>query len=145
MKRLMPDFKPGEQGLNKVLGNLESEIMDIIWQKDSEVTVRDIYEVIAARRKLAYTTVMTIMGRLAEKGILSKRMEGNVSLFTSAMSREAFTNNVVGSVVDSLLEDFADAAIARFVSRVGEGDRETLQRLEKLLDAYREEGADGAK
>ena len=138
MKRLMPDFKPGEQGLNKVMGNLESEIMDIIWQKDSEVTIREIYEVIAARRKLAYTTVMTIMGRLAEKGILSKRMEGHVSFFTPTMSREAFTESVVGNVVDSLLEDFADAAIARFVSRVGEGDRVTLARLEKLLDAYKE-------
>lgn len=138
MKRLMPDYKPGEQGLNKVLGNLESEIMDIIWQKDCEVSIRDIFEVLAARRKIAYTTVMTIMGRLAEKKILSKRIESNVLFFVPTMTREEFTDNVVGDVVDSLLEDFADATVARFINHVKENDRDTIERLEKMLASYRE-------
>lgn len=138
MKRLPVDYKPGLQGLNKVLGNLESEIMDIIWRKDCEVCVRDVFEHLASRREIAYTTVMTIMGRLADKKILKKRKEGNTSYFLPAMSRDEFTNNVVGNVVDSLLEDFAEVTLAHFISRVRRNDRETIEKLEKLLAQSRD-------
>lgn len=133
MKRILADFKPGEQGLNKVLGNLESEVMDIVWLKGEEVTVRDVYEVLASKRKLAYTTIMTIMVRLAEKGILVSRKDGKTLYFLPAMSRQDFTASVVGDVVDSLLEDFAEDAMTHFLSRVKKSDKATIQRLEKLL------------
>lgn len=138
MKRLPVDFKPGMQGLNKVLGNLESDVMDIIWRKDCEVCVRDVYEELASRREIAYTTVMTIMGRLAEKKILYKRKESNTSFFVPVMTRVEFTNNVVGNVVDSLLEDFAEATLSHFLSRVRRDDRETIEKLEKLLAEHKD-------
>ena len=50
-----------------VLTEQELELMKIIWQRDS-VTVRDVYEVLLEHRKIAYTTVMTMMGILQEKG-----------------------------------------------------------------------------
>lgn len=136
MKKVLSDFKPKEQGLNKVLGNLESEIMEIIWRKGSEVCVRDVLEELASRRKIAYTTVMTIMIRLSEKKILEKRKEGNTFFFIPAMSKELFTRNVVGNVVDSLLEDFADATMSHFLSRVKKGDRKTIEKLENLIASY---------
>ncbi|EEG78193.1 BlaI/MecI/CopY family transcriptional regulator [Dethiobacter alkaliphilus] len=142
MKKLPVDFKPGMQGLNKILGNLESEIMDIIWRKDCEVCVRDVFEDLAARRKIAYTTVMTIMGRLSDKKILEKRKQGNTSFFIPAMSRDEFTQGVVGNVLDSLLEDFADATLAHFMTRVKSDDRETIEKLEKLLAAHKDGDAD---
>lgn len=145
MKRLTIDYKPGMHGLNKVLGSLESDVMDIIWRKDCEVCVRDIFEDLASRREIAYTTVMTIMGRLSDKKILNKRKEGNVSFFVPAMTRDEFTQNVVGNVVDSLLEDFADVTLSHFLTRVKRDDRETIEKLEQLLAAYKEGEADDAK
>jgi predicted transcriptional regulator len=142
MKRLPVDFKPGMQGLNKVLGSLESEVMDTVWRKDCEVCVRDIYEDLALKREIAYTTVMTIMARLAEKNILVKRKEGNTSFYLPAMSRDEFTQSVVGSVVDGLLEDFAEATLSHFLTRVRHNDRETIEKLEKLLEAYKGGEAD---
>ncbi len=138
MKHVPTDFKPGMQGLNKVLGNLESDIMEVIWRKDCEVCVRDVFEELASRREIAYTTVMTIMGRLADKKLLKKRKQGNTSYFVSAMTREEFDENVVVNVVDSLLEDFADVTMAHFISRVGKKDREAITKLEKLLNDYQE-------
>jgi predicted transcriptional regulator len=139
-KRIPIDFHPGQQGLNKVLGNLESDIMEEIWRKDCEVCVRDIYEEIASRRKIAYTTVMTIMGRLADKKILSKRKEGNTSFFVPVMTRAEFTENFVVNVVDSLLEDFAEATLAHLISRVRSDDKKTIEKLEKLLADKKEGG-----
>lgn len=112
--------------------------MDIIWRKDCEVCVRDVYEELASRREIAYTTVMTIMGRLAEKKILYKRKESNTSFFVPVMTRVEFTNNVVGNVVDSLLEDFAEATLSHFLSRVRRDDRETIEKLEKLLAEHKD-------
>lgn len=139
MKKMPSDFKPGMKGLNKILGNLESEIMELIWRKDVEVTVRDIFEELCLKREIAYTTVMTIMGRLAEKKILKKRKKGNTSYFIPAMSREEFTTSVVGNVVDSLLEDFAEATFAHFASRVKGSDQEKINKLEKMLEKAEED------
>lgn len=119
--------------MGKVLGTLENEIMEIIWRKGCEVSVRDVHEVLVARREVAYTTVMTIMGRLADKKLLHKRKEGKAFYFLPSLTREGFTEKVVGSVVDSLLEDFADATLAHLVNRVSARDQETLARLEKML------------
>lgn len=139
------DFKPGQNGLNKMLGSLESEVMDIIWRKGCEVCVRDIFEELASRREIAYTTVMTIMVRLSEKKLLRKRKAGKVSFYEPALSRDEFTVNVVGNVVDSLLEDFADATMSHFLSRVGRHDRETIAKLEKLLAEHKDGGTDEGK
>lgn len=145
MKRVPIDFKPGMQGLNKVLGNLESDIMDIVWQKDCEVCVRDVFEELASRREIAYTTVMTIMGRLSDKKILNKRKEANTSYFLPVQTRDEFTQGVVGNVVDSLLEDFAEATLSHFISRVSRNDRETIEKLEKLLAGQKDGEVDGDK
>lgn len=139
------NFKPGLNGLNKVLGSLESEVMDIIWLKGCEVCVRDVFEELAFRREIAYTTVMTIMARLSEKKILRKRKEGNVSFFEPILTREEFTVNVVGNVVDSLLEDFAEATMAHFLSRVRRNDRVAIAKLEKLLAEQKDDGTDEGK
>ncbi|TCT16149.1 putative transcriptional regulator [Natranaerovirga pectinivora] len=138
MKRFS-DYKPSEHGLNKVLGTLESEVMDAIWRKGSEVTVREIFDKLALSKDIAYTTVMTIMVRLADKNILDRRKDGKTLYFIPFLSKEEFTSKMVGNVVDSLLEDFAEATMAHFISRVKKGDRQTIEKLEQLL-ALSEDG-----
>ena len=134
MKKHFPNgFQPGMQGLSKVLGHLESEIMEIVWQKDCEVSVRDVFEELLTRRKIAYTTVMTIMGRLAQKKLLKKWKTGKTSFFMPAMSRDEFTRSMVGNVLDSLLEDFSEATLSHFIHRVKKDDSATIDQLEKLL------------
>ncbi|MDO9534806.1 MAG: BlaI/MecI/CopY family transcriptional regulator [Bacillota bacterium] len=146
-KHFSNGFHPGMQGLSKVLGHLESEIMEIIWQKDCEITVRDVFEELLTRRSIAYTTVMTIMGRLAKKKLLKKWKTGKTSYFISAMSRDEFTRSMVGNVVDSLLEDFTEATLSHFIHRVKKEDSATIDQLEKLLQSRKksthETGEDG--
>jgi predicted transcriptional regulator len=136
--KLPVGFQPGRQGLGKVLGALENEIMEIIWGKDDEVCVREVHEVLVGRREIAYTTVMTIMGRLTDKKLLHKRKAGNAFYFQPSVTREEFTEKVVGSVLDALLEDFAEATMAHLAGRVSARDRETIDRLEKQLAAAKD-------
>jgi len=132
-------FRPEMRGLGKVLGKLESEIMDIIWRKGCPVNVRDVHAEIEARRKIAYTTVMTVMGRLAAKNLLQKWSEGNTSYFLPVISQEEFTRGVVGKVMDSLLDDFADATLSHFMQRVQKDDREIIRKLEEILNVQKQE------
>ncbi len=143
--RIPAEFRPGMRGLDKVLGKLESEIMEIVWRKGCQVTIRDVYEEIQAGRKIAYTTVMTVMGRLATKKLLQKWSVGNTYYFLPTASRDEFTRSIVGRVLDSLLDDFADATLAHLIKRVQRDDLDTIRKLEELLASYQEEQPKGGK
>ena len=68
-------FSPAKDGLVKVLGPLETDIMQIVWQ-DERSTVKKVHRKLSQQRDIAYTTVMTTMSRLAEKGVLNRHREG---------------------------------------------------------------------
>ncbi|MDQ3216300.1 MAG: BlaI/MecI/CopY family transcriptional regulator, partial [Actinomycetota bacterium] len=75
------------QPLAAVLGPLEAEVMEVVWDRP-EVTVRDVYAVLSDRRHIAYTTVMTTMGRLAEKGLLCRTESHPAHRFRPRVSRD---------------------------------------------------------
>lgn len=133
------DFKPHKMGFKKVLGDLEADIMKIVWSSD-EVTVRDVYEKLRPEKKLAYTTVMTIMKRLAEKKLLDKNSQGSAFIYTATISENEFATQVVTEVLDGLLEDFADPALSHIVERLSAKDTRKLNRLEQLIRERRMKG-----
>lgn len=125
------EYKPHGQGLEKVLGGLESRIMDSAWDLGT-CTVRDVYERLRTDKNLAYTTVMTVMSRLASKGLLERNMVEGTYFYEPAVSRDEFRKSIVGEVVDSLLESFSDETMAHLVSRASALDAD---KLDKLADA----------
>jgi len=138
-KNLISDFKPHKVGYSKVLGDLEAEIMKIVWKSD-RATVRDIYETLRLEKKLAYTTVMTIMGRLAEKGLLDKEPVGNAYVYSPVISEGDFVKKVVCEVLDGLMEEFAEPAISHMVDRLSTEDTSKIDRLEKIIEERRSKG-----
>jgi len=137
------EFKTGQKGLKKVLGPLESDIMELVWAK-GQVTVREIHEALinGTAKNLAYTTVMTTMSRLAKKNILRVIKEGTAYTYTPVTSRENFLNNVVGEVVDGLLSDFSEPALAHFVDRIKDVDPVKLQQLADLINRQKQGSAE---
>lgn len=96
-----------EYGSRIVFGDLETEIMEAVWLHEGPVAVRDIYVLLAKSRKIAYTTVMTTMNRLAEKNAL--RVVGTVGLanqFSPSMPRDEFFAEMVGHIVKVLFREF---------------------------------------
>jgi len=104
---VLGDFKPKKRGLKKVFGDLEANILEKVWEKEP-VTVREVFKDISEERKLAYTTVMTILTRLANKGILKQTKKGNAYVYTSIWKRDELIEHVVGEVLEGLFEDFGD-------------------------------------
>lgn len=117
-----------EQDLSKVLGSLEAEVMQVAWEAREPLSVRAVLDRLNARRtpRLAYTTVMTVMSRLAEKQILRRTMNGRGYVYEAALPDAA------AIAVRNLVRDFGDAAVAGFVDEA-RADPKLRARLERLL------------
>ena len=111
------------------LGPLESELVRSLWDAGKPLTVRELLEQVNRRRrtKLAYTTVMTVLSRLAEKGALRRERRGR------AFAYEPVAGDAAGLAVQNVVREFGDAAVAQFVDHA-RGDPKLLRRLERLLD-----------
>ena len=98
-------FDPDGSGLAVFLGPTESLLMELAWKHRSLTVKKAIYYLGA--KKQAYTTIMTVMARLAEKGILKRRKEGRSFVYEPAIEREAFIRNRVKTVGDCLKKNFS--------------------------------------
>jgi predicted transcriptional regulator len=115
-------------GGGSALGPLEAEVMAVLWRADEPLSVREVAERVNAARRapLAYTTVMTVLSRLAGKDIVGREQQGRVYYYTSAVADSAEI------AVRDVLAEFGDAALARFVERV-ELDPRLRARLHRLM------------
>lgn len=119
--------------LADVLGPLETEVMEIMWERE-DATVRDVHRALANKRSIAYTTVMTTMGRLTEKGLLRRVEEPPAHHYFPAVSREQYANSAVKTVIDWLVNHFRDPAVAYFLDRVEEEDEAVIECLREAIE-----------
>src|SRR5207302_1735499 len=101
---------------NNTLTPQELEIMKLVWQRGA-ATVRDVYEVLLERRKIAYTTVMTMMKILETKAYLKKRRQDRAFIYRPAHPK----NQVIGGM------------IREFIDRVFNGSAAPLLAVSLLL------------
>jgi predicted transcriptional regulator len=128
-----------KHSLADVLGPLEAEIMDVVWDS-GEVTVRDVHGALEEIHPIAYTTVMTTLGRLADKGLVRRIEDQPAHRYSALISRDEYARSTVKSVVDWLVSHFPDPAVAYFVDRVEEEDQRVIERLRDAIDQRRVKG-----
>ena len=110
--------------------------MEVTWDR-GEVTVRDVHEALNGSRSVAYTTVMTTMGRLADKGLLRRVEDQRAHRYTPLLTREQYAHSTVKSVVDWLVTQFRDPAVAYFIDRVEKEDEEVVEALKEAIEQRR--------
>jgi len=100
----------------------------------ARVAVREVMEVLNRRAKKprAYTTYMTILGRLHKKGLVKRRREGKTDLYTPAYTREEYADLRAQAGVDSLVEQYGDAALSHFARQMGRLDPDRRRQLQRL-------------
>ena len=99
------------------LGELEQRVMDVLWGASQPMSVRAVLNVLLEEKQLAYTTVMTVLDRLAKKGIVSREREGRQWIYTPARGRA------------SLIAD----QIEVLLGKDAESRREVLEELARRL------------
>ena len=114
-----------------VLTDQELEIMKIIWTRGT-ATVRDVYEELLTRRKIAYTTVMTMMGILEQKGHLKKSADERAYVYTPAQPQR----EVVGNMIQDFLKRVFNGSAKPLLVHLVEDKKlstEELDEIRKLL------------
>lgn len=120
--------------LDSLLGKLENQIMDILWSK-KEATVREVLERLRRKRKIAYTTVMTVMDNLFQKNYLTREKCGKAYCYRPRLSRDKFLEQNVSQIVDQLIAEYGSLATVHFVQKLESIDPELKEEmLEQLQD-----------
>lgn len=117
---------------SKTLTEQELEIMKIVWQRE-RATVRDVYEDIRERRKVAYTTVMTMMKILEQKGFLKKSQEDRAYLYRPAQPQRQVIGAMVKDFVNRVFNGSAEPLLVHLVEdhHLSQKDLEEIAHLRR--------------
>ena len=114
----------------------ELEIMKLVWRK-GQATVRDVYEALLERRKIAYTTVMTMMRVLERKGYLKTRREDRAYVYRPAHPERQVVRSMVREFVDRVFNGSTRPLLVHLVEdrRLSKKELEELKRLVREVDS----------
>jgi BlaI family transcriptional regulator, penicillinase repressor len=112
------------------LTDQELEIMKVVWDNET-VTVRDVYEALLEKRKVAYTTVMTMMNILEQKGHLEKTQEDRAYLYRSTKPRNQVIRGMVREFVNRVFNGSAEPLLLHLVEdrKLSEKDIDEIRAL----------------
>lgn len=120
----------------KFLGELEKEIMEVVWKNKEPITVRFVLESITKNRKIAYTTVMTIMGRLVKKGYLKTEALGKAYIYKAILSKDKFLTKITRQIIRNFVSSFGQSAVANFTQEIAKISPAKRRELIKLLKEH---------
>ena len=131
-------LRSGKKGLELRLHELEAAIMDVVWgRKLSSFAVGDVLAILEKQRDIAYTTVMTTVTRLYDKGLLARERDGKRYLYSPKLTREEFMESTAREVLDEAVG--GHQAMAMLAEKVSEASAGELDDLEALIQKRREE------
>ncbi len=114
------------------LSEAQMEIMNVVWDR-SEVTVADVWKVLAGRRMVARSTVLTMLMRLEEKGWLRCDQEGHAFRYRAARPREATLGTMVQRLVETAFRGSAEGLVMALLH--GRGiSKEEARKIKKMID-----------
>ena len=131
----------------------ELEILKILWERDGPATVRDVLEVVNARHEppRAYTSVMSLMNVMAEKGLLQRSPQGRAFVYEPASPRDQTLRSLLGETLERAYSGSASLLVAHLLDQ-STPSAEELDLIRSLLDDYEnrvtgepEEGGDRCK
>ena len=119
----------------KLDGSLEKLIMQCLWDHH-ENTVKQVHICLNKQRPIAYTTVMTVMTRLVDKGLLTRQRKGRYYIYQPNMSKYKFLKQLFHQVMTSTFDRYGATAITAFVSEINKVSKDKkIELLRKLKDS----------
>jgi predicted transcriptional regulator len=125
--------RPQEPKAPPALHELEAEIMEEVWRQ-GETTVKLVMEALnrKANPPRAYTTYMTVMRRLSDKGLLGRIRSGRHDTYTPSLTREQYQERRARAEVRGLVDEFGDVALAHFAESLSTLDPAHRRQLRRL-------------
>ena len=128
-------FRPHSEGLAKLFGTLESDIMELVWAR-GQASARDIFEALRDQgQRLSYGAVKTVLDRLVQKQVLARHMDNNQYTYSAQLTREEFTQSAVKEILTSQIDSFGAPVYAQFLDELQSSDPDQLARLNAMISA----------
>jgi len=124
-------------GVGSGLGELEADIMTVVWRLGS-ASVKDVFEELYPEKRLAYTTIMTVMSRLANKNVLRQDRSGTAYMYTPNVSQEEMANSMINQVIDKVLGGKVTPVLS-FLLKKSEVDEEEIARIKQAIEEKKKE------
>jgi predicted transcriptional regulator len=119
-----------------IQGELQLQIMAALWRLGSG-TVEQVRSALPPRYRGAYTTVQTVLNRLAERRVLVRRKEGNVVVYRPRVSEADYVSRSIERTLATASVDARQTALARLIGDLDPGELSELQGLARDLEAAR--------
>jgi BlaI family transcriptional regulator, penicillinase repressor len=116
----------------------ELEVLKILWGRDRPLTVRDVLELVNERRDhppRAYTSVMSLMNVMTDKGLLERTPHGRAFVYVPTVPRDQTLRSLLGETLERAYEGSASLLLAHLLDRSSPSTDE-LDQIRVLLDAY---------
>lgn len=117
------------------LGELEQKIMDIVWEQ-KKCSTRYVLIKIAEDKKLAYTTVATILQRLFDKGLVTRKEDKSGYVYSPKITKEKYSKSIAQSFLKKFINSYGDTALVSFAESIEKLPTENRNYLLKLLDEH---------
>jgi predicted transcriptional regulator len=125
--------RPSAEGLAKVLGDLEARVLRTVWDLGRPAPAREVHARVAVEHPVVPVTVITVLNKLVQKGLLTREKREGVYHYTARYTEDELTHQVSDWVVGGLLSLGPRAVVASFVDVVAQRDPEELRELERLI------------
>src|SRR5687767_8873533 len=140
MQRIRPKialrgFKPGANGAAHVLGELESSVMEILWNESGR-SVTEVEDELRKRRNIAHTTVLTTLDRMFRKGYLSREKQGKAFVYSASYSRDEFERGLAQELLRAFLKPNRTPALTARADLASD-NAHTPQQLEAIIPEKR--------
>ncbi len=114
------------------LTGLQLAVMRVVWER-GEATIADVWEALRPERRLAQTTVATILARLEKRGVLAHRVEGRQYVYRATVSERDVRRSMVAELTESLFQGRPADLISHLLSsrEIAPGD---LERVKELIE-----------
>ncbi|MEE1797913.1 MULTISPECIES: BlaI/MecI/CopY family transcriptional regulator [unclassified Streptomyces] len=113
------------------LGDLEDAVMTRVWQWNRPVTVREVLEDLQRERSIAYTTVMTVMDNLHQKGWVRREVDGRAYRYTAVSTRAAYAAALMNEAWSK--SDNPAAALVAFFGMMSAEQRQALEDAVRMV------------
>ncbi len=130
---MTPEFKYGKGKAKSALalGELERSVLDTIWES-GEIQGKELYDKLGTKHSVRHNTILTVLERLINKGLVTKRKDGRSNSYKAKISRDEFAAQVAKPIIEELLDVSSHAAMSAFVDNAS-ADPEKLKELKRLI------------
>jgi predicted transcriptional regulator len=130
------DMKPAR----KPAGDLESAVLNALWESNAKLSVRGVQSRLPQASALAYTTVMTVLDRLYDKGVVTREKDGKAFVYWPALGREAHLGAQAARMLTGLTAPLQRGVLMAFVDSAEHTDPALLDELSALIQARKRQG-----